>query len=236
MPPQRQHPRPCQEDRIQLALQALQNDASLSMRRAAKDFDVPKSTLNTQRQGTRSLRDKRLPARKLLLSEEHAITKYILELDERGFPPKHFMCQDMASKLLAERQEHPVGKNWPSSFVQRNSELQTRWTRALDRQRNLNRDPKKIKSWFTIQQYGITNQDIYNFDETGFAMGQISSHRVITSIHRHSKAPLEQPGNRQWTTVIQGVNGSVWTLPLYIIFNAKQHQLSWYIDADLPQD
>ena len=42
-----------------------------------------------------------------------------------------------------------------------------------------------IQQWFnlvqeTIIQYGIASEDIYNFDETGFAMGLTATARVIT--------------------------------------------------------
>jgi hypothetical protein len=36
----------------------------------------------------------------------------------------------------------------------------------------------------TINKYGILQQDIYNFDETGFQMGQISASMVVTAADR----------------------------------------------------
>ncbi|MGK7310588.1 hypothetical protein ACSRA6_22835, partial [Salmonella enterica] len=45
-------------------------------------------------------------------------------------------------------------------------------------------DPKKIGEWFQlvknmIAKYGIQPEDIYNFDETGFAMGIIATSKVL---------------------------------------------------------
>lgn len=44
-----------------------------------------------------------------------------------------------------------------------------------------------MKRWFmlveTIAKYGILEQDIYNFDETGFQMGVASTAKVITGSH-----------------------------------------------------
>ena len=57
-----------------------------------------------------------------------------------------------------------------------------------------------------VAKYSIADADIYNFDETGFMMGIISTGTVVTSSERRSNAKLVQPGNRQWVTVIQGVN------------------------------
>lgn len=38
----------------------------------------------------------------------------------------------------------------------------------------------------TILQYGILNDDIYNFDKTGFAMELIETAKVITSLEYYS--------------------------------------------------
>jgi len=65
--------------------------------------------------------------------------------------------------------------------------------------------------------------DIYNFDETGFMMGQITPTMVVTSSDRKGKPKLAQPGNREWVTVIQGVNSQGWTVPPFIIVKGKYH-------------
>ncbi|KFY31616.1 hypothetical protein V493_00954 [Pseudogymnoascus sp. VKM F-4281 (FW-2241)] len=57
----------------------------------------------------------------------------------------------------------------------------------------------------SIAKYGILEDDIYNFDETGFMMGIISTAMVVTSSEKRGKAKLSQPGNREWATVIQGI-------------------------------
>jgi hypothetical protein len=59
-----------------------------------------------------------------------------------------------------------------------------------------------IRSWFelvrnTITKYGIHDVDIYNFDETGFMMGVISTAMVVTSSDGRTKAKKIQPGNRE---------------------------------------
>ena len=44
--------------------------------------------------------------------------------------------------------------------------------------------------------------DIYNFDETGFMMGVISTAMVVTSSERSGRAKAKQLGNREWVIVI----------------------------------
>jgi hypothetical protein len=46
-------------------------------------------------------------------------------------------------------------------------------------------------------EYGIADEDIYNFDETGFAMGIAATAKVICSSDRLGKPSLIQPGNRE---------------------------------------
>ena len=54
-------------------------------------------------------------------------------------------------------------------------------------------------------KYGVLDDDLYNFDETGFMMGQIASSMVVTGADRGGKRKKIQPGNREWATAIQGV-------------------------------
>jgi hypothetical protein len=93
-----------------------------------------------------------------------------------------------------------------------------------------------IRDWFrlvrnTIARYGILDEDIYNFDETGFQMGVIATAKVITGAERSKKPVLIQPGNREWVTVIDCISAHGWSLPLVIIFEGKLHQPTWYSDT-----
>ena len=67
----------------------------------------------------------------------------------------------------------------------------------MDYQRVLCEDPDAFNAWFrlirnTIGKYGIADEDIYNFDETGFLMGQICSEMVITSAERRNRPRTAQ--------------------------------------------
>ena len=102
-------------------------------------------------------------------------------------------------------------------------------------------DPKQIQAWFQLVQnmvakYGILPEDTYNFDETGFQMGVISTSKVVTRSERRGRAKTKQPGNREWVTLIHTINSSGWVLPAFVIFEAKLHQASWYRTPSLPSD
>jgi hypothetical protein len=64
--------------------------------------------------------------------------------------------------------------------------------------------------WFklvenTKAKYGIHDNDVYNFDKTGFQMGVISSTKVFTGAERCGQPELVQTGNCKWITVIQSI-------------------------------
>ena len=87
----------------------------------------------------------------------------------------------------------------------------------------------------TIQKYGIVQEDIYNFDETGFQIGVIGTAKVVTGSEKTLCPKLMQSGNTEWVTVVEGVNASGWKLPPIIILKGKLHQASWY-EIELPYD
>ena len=145
----------------------------------------------------------------------------------------------MANRLLATRDAPPIGTRRASNFVKRHPELRTRFQWKYDYQRAKCEDPEVIRGWFelvrnTIVKYEIHDADIYNFDETGFRMGVISTAIVVTSSDGRAKAKRIQPGNREWVTVIQGVNSQGWTVPPFIIVAAKNHLASWYQNSGFP--
>ncbi|KAG6996429.1 hypothetical protein FocnCong_v015407 [Fusarium oxysporum f. sp. conglutinans] len=187
---------------ILLAIQALQNDLKLSLRRAAKVYKVSLTTLWRRQQGILSQRDTIPKSRKLSDLEEQIIVQFILDLDSRGFPPRLRGVEEIANRLLADRDASPVGKRWASNFVKRHKEVKTGFFRKYGYQRAKCEDPTIIRNWFrlvenTIAKYGIRSDDIYNFDETGFMMGMIASGIVVTVAERRGRPKLVQPGSQE---------------------------------------
>jgi hypothetical protein len=107
------------EARILLALQALQNDPKLSIRRAASTYNVCRMKLSRRQQGILSTRDTTTKSRNLSDLEEQIIVQFILDLDSRGFPPRRDFVEKMANSLLADRDASPVGIRWVHNFIQR---------------------------------------------------------------------------------------------------------------------
>ncbi|KAH7464397.1 hypothetical protein FOMA001_g17659 [Fusarium oxysporum f. sp. matthiolae] len=234
-------PQSSNEARILLALQALQDNPKLTVRRAANIYDVNRSTLGRRQHGILSKRDTPTKSRKLSDQEEQIIVQFILDLDSRGFPSRLSYVEDIANSLCANRDIPPVGKRWAYNFIKRQPELKTRQFRRYDYQRAKCEDPTIIRGWFrlvenTIAKYGIRSDDIWNFDETGFMMGVIEPGTVVTSSYRQGRPKQVQPGNREWITVIEGINAEGQSIPPFIIGAGKDHLANWYQECDLPGD
>ncbi|CEI70977.1 hypothetical protein FVEN_g9660 [Fusarium venenatum] len=227
------------EANINLALQAYQADLELSLRRAAKLYNVHFQTLHYRSQGRQAREDYIPSSRKLSNLEEEVIVQYILDLDSRGFSPRHRDVEEMANRLLADCDASPVGKRWAINFTKRQPELKTRFRRRYDYKRAKCEDPTIIRNWFRlvkniIAKYGIRSDDIWNFDETGFTTGKIEPGIVITSSERRGNPKSVQPGDREWATVIQAINAEGQAIDPFIVVAGEFHLQNWYEESNIP--
>ena len=230
-----------QEGRIELAIEAFKAGQFKSLRRATMAFNVPQTTLLRRYKGTLARANTRPNRQKLTATEEQTLTQYILDLDSRGFSPLLLEVADMANKLLAARGGEPVGKNWAERLVARTPALKMAFARAKDRQRQKQEDPEVIGAWFklvedTKAKYGVADEDVHNFDETGFQMGVIGSVKVVTGSERRSKPDLIQPGNREWVTNIQSICAAGYATLSFIIYKGRVHISAWYEEVGIPRN
>jgi hypothetical protein len=232
------------EGRISLAIQAINQGQIKSLKAAARSYDVPYSTLQTRYHGTLARPNSQPNSKKLTSVEEEVLLQRILDLIDQGFPPQITVVREIANIILITRDAsslQTVGKNWATNFVNRHESLRTMYNRKYDYQRAQCEDPILIQGWFNlvrnlIAKYGILQEDIYNFDETGFQMGVIGTSKVVTRAERKGRPKTKQPGNREWVTVVHGINSQGWSIPAHIILAAKVHLTPWYKDSVLPYD
>ena len=233
-----------QEGRIVLALAAFQEKKTRSISEAAHHFNVPRTTLRDRLHGHTFRPETRANGHKLSINEEESLLQWILSMDKRGAPPRPAVVREMANLLLAKRGETPiqtVGECWVTNYIKRHDEIKTKFSRRYDHQRAQCEDPKIIQAWFdcvqqSIMKYGILSDDIYNFDETGFAMGLIATAKVVTRADYYGRAKLLQPGNREWVTAIESISAIGRVLPPCIIFKGKNYIQGWFEDLALPGD
>jgi len=151
----------------------------------------------------------------------------ILQLDAQGSPPSLSIVREMADTIHKARGGSGVGVKWANNFIKRTPASQIKLGRTYECQRRLCEDPQVLGGWFelvknTINKYGTLPEDTYNFDETGFQMGQISISMVVTASDRQGRPKQIKPTITQWVTLIRGacVDGS--TISPFLVFKGKE--------------
>jgi hypothetical protein len=234
-----------QEGSIFLAINAIKKAQISKIREAARLYDVPESTLRDRLKGRHDRATIRANGLVLTATEEESLKKWITSLALRGAAPRHSTVRVIAEILLSERistlPAPKLGKNWVSKFLHRNPDLKSKFIRRYNYSRAKCEDPTIIGGFFDnfrniIIDHGILDDDIYNFDETGFAMGIIATSKVITLDEMVGKPKLLQPGNREWVTSIEAVNAMGWALPPMIIFKAGTYSSDWFEIPEVPID
>jgi hypothetical protein len=136
----------------------------------------------------------------------------------------------MADKVLGVRGGEPVGNHWAERFVTRSVELKMAFNRAKDRQRIFQEDLEiaVIGAWFKLVEdikakYGVHDNDVHNFDETGFQISIIGSMKAVTGAERRALPKLIQPGDREWVTVIQSICAAGYATLPFIIYKGRIH-------------
>ena len=147
----------------------------------------------------------------------------------------------MANWLRKTRRAKPIGKLWTYRFIQRYPKLKTRFNRVYDFQRALCEDPELIGVQFQLVQniqakYSMVDGDFYNFDETGFSIGQIEPGMVITRADQRGRVKAIQPGNREQVIAIICINGKGGDMPPFLAIQGLHHLANWYSKTDLPHD
>ena len=124
-----------------------------------------------------------------------------------------------------------IGKQWVKRFIRRHPELASVRPRSIDAPRVKCTSPERLKRWFddlkkVVVEYNIKPENMYNMDETGFAIGEKEAGRCIINvqIRQHFQA---KPGRQEWVSVVQCVcaDGSV-VSPL-VIFRAENLSRQW---------
>jgi hypothetical protein len=59
-------------------------------------------------------------------------------------------------------------------------------------------------------------------------MGIGGTVKVVIASERRLKPLSVQPGDREWATLIAGINAMGWSIPPFFIFKAKNHNQAWY--------
>jgi len=76
-------------------------------------------------------------------------------------------------------------------------------------------------------ELGIHNEDTWNMDETGKALGVCANTRVLAGSQK-KKAYYQSPENREWASIIECISATGKKLRPAVIFKGKNLQSTWF--------
>ncbi|EED23387.1 conserved hypothetical protein [Talaromyces stipitatus ATCC 10500] len=169
---------------------------------------------------------------KLYKEEDELIAKAL------SAPPTNQQIEESANYLLGKDFSGPgepprAGKNWVHDFIKR---LPKQYVRIVqkpqEKERTVAEHYGEVERWFidlelAIQQYKIRPQNLWNFDETGFIVGQGKDEAVVTAYPKTSKR-VSSLSSRESITVVEGINAEGKIIPPLLIPKGKVHLEEWY--------
>ncbi|KAJ6059822.1 hypothetical protein N7444_003461 [Penicillium canescens] len=223
---------------IEKAMDSLSEQSKPNIAKTAREFAVPEGRLRRRWKGGKSLFQRQPNGRRLNSIQEQALCEYINYFDTVGASINRRQIAIAANSILEEdhhdESEPPpqIGDHWLKRFLKRNPEYYVRRRKALDVERSAALDKSVVERWFqdykqVVTEHGICQQDIYNFDETGFQIGVGRDQFIIT---RHPKKKLFNGSitNRESVTVLEAVSADGFACPPLIILSAKQALARWF--------
>ena len=123
------------DTRINLAIAEV-HKGNASRRSIAKKFRVNQTTLQARLDDKPTMADKANSQHLLTLLEEQAILNFIDEATGYGFPARLYMIVEKAALLISLQMNNPppIGIHWVRRFVNRHSQLRSRFLRHLDQE------------------------------------------------------------------------------------------------------
>jgi hypothetical protein len=189
-----------EEELIQKAVHAY-NEQKREKKRAnmtklAQDYKVPYQRLRRRILRTDSKSTRKRTNQCLDPTQYSILYDHLDRLDDLGAPPSTPLIRNAANAILERSHTDPstppqVSKNWPYRFLRLTDRYMKGKLRVVAVDRKEAEDPATVMQLYNyfqlqVEIYGIYVEDIWNFDETDFRIGQavprLSLHSILSGI------------------------------------------------------
>ena len=232
---------------LENALADLRNNVYSSIRVCSNTTQIPRSTLSARLRDRKSRVESHESQKSLSNNEEDILVDYIKHLAKLGNPITLPRVKEIAFEIRSRRAEfatsdlpiNPLGKRWLDRFRKRYPELDSVYSRSLESSRVEGLTYSVLNAFFEqlselVSRNRYPPDAIFNFDETGYALGTRISTKVLIS--REDKLNFkEEPGRKEWITAIECIRASGATLPPLVIFKASNVNSGW-IPSEIPRN
>jgi hypothetical protein len=152
------------------------------------------------------------------------------------------MVEQCANEILRRNvADRTVSKMWIYRFIKRlPSHLNLLKQKPIDSKRLEAEDIGAIQAWYNrleneLHTHNIHPANIYNFDESGFQLGEGKAQKVITANPYAAHVGTGGPGES--VTIIECIAADGWVMAPFFLFKGQWHMESWYRgQSTLPDD
>jgi Tc5 transposase DNA-binding domain/helix-turn-helix, Psq domain len=209
-----------------------------SVRAIAKEFEVPRSTLQDRLDGKLARNQAHKPLMHLTKVEETELVHWITTISQRGYAPRYHTIRELAEIIRDQRvlgvndddvqlvNYDSIGRNWVSRFLSRHPELKSARRKCIEAARIKDVSVERLIKWFedlrrVVEGHNIESKNIYNMDESGFAIGDVeASQRIINATIRQQFQA--KPGRQEWVTAVECICADGNALSPLIIFKGEK--------------
>lgn len=232
------------EAKVAAASTAMDADPRLKAAEAARQFGAPYYRLIGRRKGVPPSNSRGGHNKKLSIVQDQALRDYIFMLHSCGTPANQDTVKLAANRLLyynSGNLESSVSTRWTKNWIKRQaSYLKTLRTKPLAAKRLDAHIVEDIEEHFKAYKkcrdyWKIQDEDIYNFDETGFQIGVTSGENVLVPVDI-TAAHAADPDNKELITSVETINPAGKKVPPMVIFAGAYHLRRYFknnMDGDI---
>ena len=216
---------------IEKAYEAVKN-GKLTIRRAAEEYGVPRSTLHDRVAGKVSkTTTKSGPKCYLTKQEEKKLVEFLIGCASIGYAKSMREVLTIAERIVHlhdDKKDIHLSKGWWDKFCKRHPEISLRRAEPLSYARAVANNHAIIEHYFDVLQKVIEGNrlggrpgQIFNCDETGMPLSPRPP-KVAARIGQHPYAITT--GDKSQITVLACASASGYTIPPMVIFDRKHLQ------------
>ena len=209
---------------------------SISIRRAAEVYGIPRSTLHDRVQGKYNGNTKSGAKPVLTEAEEKRLADWIILMSKIGYGRTRKELVLTVKRILDDDgrpnpfKNNKPGKDWLKGFFKRHPQLSIRTTLQLGKERAII-SPEKVTKWFQDLDEFITTEvedqnilkdptRIYNADESGFSLcpkgSQVIGYKGAPVVYNFTNSDKTQ------LTVMAAMSASGHFVPPMIVYPGKR--------------
>ena len=226
------------EDKMEKAFEAVTKER-LSVRRAAEEYNVPRSTLGDRVSGRTQIGARSGPMKILTDQQEDHLEQFLINCAAIGYAKSRSQVIDLMNQIYKSRGiDKLVTNGWWESFCKRHPNVTLRAASLLSKARTVASDPSTLNRYFdileeTLDEYQISQKPhlIFNMDETGMPLEYKPPKGVFARGEKHPV--MFSSGNKSQITVVGCVSAAGFSMPPMVILDRK-HLPPSFSEGEIP--